>query len=488
MPSEVDGSPPTSTRAIKGFAWAVASLGGSRVVVFISTLVLARILVPREFGIVSAGLAYIAYLEVVLDLGVSSAVVFEQEVGITRRVRTAFTVNLVACVIFTGIGVAGSSFGARFFHIPHEVAIFRALSCYLAIGGFGQVGGALLRRDLRFAAKTVVDLTKALVRAGLSIGLALAGYGAWAIVLGLLAGELCGAVLATTLARFRPRPAFDRGAASGMLRFGVGVLALAILGEAGLNADYLVVGNRLGSIALGVYTMAYRLPELLISNLFWVFSSVAFPAYSRTNTVGGTDALRSAMLKSLRYVTLYGFTVGAGLAIASRDIVGVLLSTRWANATVPMALVALGAAFGSVGYASGDLYTATGQPRRLLKINGPVVTLKIIGFVIAAPHGLVAVAAVHVVGNFAYAFVRLEAANRIVGSTWRQDLDALRPGLIAAAGVVVCALPVRLLGAPGAMTLLLTVVMGIAGASLALRLLDPPVLGDLRGVLAKAYR
>jgi len=99
-----------------------------------------------------------------------------------------------------------------------------------------------------------------------------------------------------------------------MLRFGAPVAALQLLAELAGNSDYLVVGHKLGSEALGFYSIAYRLPELLLSNVYWIFSSVAFPIFSKARTAGGA-AFRGSMLKALRLITMFGFPVGVGLAL-----------------------------------------------------------------------------------------------------------------------------------------------------------------------------
>lgn len=466
-------------RAVRGFAWAAVSFGGNKLLVFISTLVLTRLLVPADFGVVAAGLTVIAYLEVTLDLGMSAAIVYQQEQGQPRSVSVAFTANMGICIILAGLNFLAAPAVASFFRVPDSAAIFRALSVYILIRGFGAVQTALLERDLRFRGKAAADVTRAIVRGCLGVILALVGLQAWALVWAFLAAEAAGTAVAWSRTRFRPRFAFDRATALPMLRFGAPVAALQLLSELGVNSDYLVVGHRLGSAALGLYTIAFRLPELLLSNVYWIFSSVAFPIFSSARTAGGA-AFRGSMLKALRLITMFGFPVSAGLALVSRDAVQVLFGDKWAGAGTAMTLISLAIGLGSVGYASGDIFKAAGRPGTLLWINGVGTFVALAGFVVAAPYGIEAVAAVHLCFNLLYAFVRLTLANRLIGTGTLDVLRAMRPALTISAGVVLLGLPVRLLSPGGATALLAVIAAGLVGAALGLAASGRGTVRELR--------
>lgn len=457
-------------RGARSFLWAGLGFGGNRLLMFAMTLVLARLLAPADFGVVTAGLTLVLYFEIALDLGVGAAVVYEQEAGITRRVHTAFTINLIMSVLLTGTGVLCAPVIARFFGVATEPTLFRVLFLYLLIRGAGQVPDAILKRDLAFGRRTVVDLGRAGTRLVVSVALALAGYRAWAMIWGLLAGELSGTVICWYLVRYRPRLMLDRSAGRFLLSFGSTVLALKVVDAISLDSDYVVVGHKLGTTALGYYGIAYRLPELVLLSVYGVFSSVAFPLYARARA-GGPEAFTAAMLQALRLLTMFSLPAGAGLALIARDAVPALFSAQWVPAVGPMTLLALAMAVASVGYASGDIFPAIGRPGLLLAINTPVTFVMILGFIVAAPHGIMTVAAVHLGANLIYEPVRILVANRLLGSSIRQNLTAMRPGAAALVGVLVAALPIRLLAQPGVGALCLILVAGTVGALVGLLLL-----------------
>ena len=133
-----------------GIVWSGAGYGMSKALSLVSILVLARLLTPDQFGVVAAVAAYIALIELGSDLGMKPAVVYEQESGISERIQTAFTVNLVTAVTLSAIGVLAAPVVAGFFGVPDETLLFRLGALDLLITGLGSIHDGLLLRDMSF--------------------------------------------------------------------------------------------------------------------------------------------------------------------------------------------------------------------------------------------------------------------------------------------------------------------------------------------------
>lgn len=472
--------------AIKSLVWSGLGFGFTRITVFVTTLLLAKMLVPEDFGVVAAGLSVIAYFEIVLDLGIGAAVIYEQEQGVSSsRLNTAFTLNLGICAVLTAAGWLVAPWLCTFFHTPGQEWIYRALFLFLLLRGASQIHDAMLKRDLRYRRRAAVDISRGVARALVSIPLALSGFGAWAIVAGVLASELSGSALNWILVPFRPRPALDRSAASTLLRFGLAVTALKVFAEIGLNADYLVVGNRLGPTALGHYNLAYRIPEMLLGSAYWVFSGVAFPVYSKARSTLSTD-LGATMLRVLRLSCLFGFPAGVVLALCSRDLVATLLGAQWLPIVVPLAILSLTMGLEAIGYASGDIFPAVGRPGLLLAVNIPLTCVLLAGFILACTHGITAVAAVHLVFTVLYGALRLVIGCRLTKTPVRQGLSAMRPAVCTTVGIVALALPVRLCTEGGAPALVGIVAAGLVGGAIGLLVGGRDALGEIAVVARHA--
>jgi lipopolysaccharide exporter len=423
--------------------WGTLAWGGNRLAILGLTLLLARLLTPDDFGVVTAALTVIAILDAALDLGVGAAVIADQESGVTRRTRTAFTLNLALAALVSVTGVACAPLIARLFQSDSAAPIFALIFLYPLFRGAGQVNDAVLKRDLRFRRRTVVDLVRAAVRVAVSLPMALTVGGAVSIAAGIVASELVAMILLWLLVPIRPELRPERATVRGLLGFGGQVTVIRILGSLRSNLDYVAVGAVLGATALGFYGMAYKLPELAIENVLWIFSAVALSAYARAYAVG-REALLATMLKATRLLALYGLAAGTALAVVARDAIPVLFSPQWSPAAVPAALVALSLGVASIAWASGDVFSALGRPGTLILLDAPATVLMAVAFVFAPRWGLVGVALVHLVFNLGYCLARLAVLRAVTGVSGRSLLAAILPGvgvagMTAAVGLVVSA-------------------------------------------------
>ncbi len=480
-PSDTPSRRPLTRRAVRSVAVTTLSYGGGKLLVFASTVVLARLLTPKDFGVVAAASAVVLYFDVVLDLGIGAALIYEQDEGTTERVHNAFTLNLIVTSVLTGIGLLLTPALAAFFSLQDEQNVFRALFVYLFIKGLGQVQDSMLQRDLRFGRRGSVEIARGAVRAGVSIGMAVSGFGVWALVGGLLAGEITGTTLSWALVGFRPRLTLDATIVRAMMGFGLAFIALKVSDAIALDSDYLVVGHALGPTQLGYYTIAYRLPELALTSLYWIFGTVAFPLYSQARA-RGMDVTGYVQLRALRLITVFSFPAGVLLALLSRDVIYVLFGAKWAPAITPMVFISLMTSFMSIGFSSGDLFPAMGRPGTLLIINTPLTVLLVIVFIIVVPYGIVWIAVTHLVMMAIAQGARLILVTRIFGTKLVQQLRAMWPGVCATAGVLILAGPLRLLLGHGVVSLVLLSLAGVLGAIAGLYLGARDTVTEMRGL------
>jgi lipopolysaccharide exporter len=443
--------------------------GSNRLVALGLTLVLARLLTPQDFGLVTAALTVIAVLDAALDLGVGAAVVTAQERGISTRTRTAFSLNLVLSSLVTGLGIACSGLIARLFHAEGQGWLFALIFLYPLFRGAGQVNDAVLQRDLAYRTRTVVGLVRAAVRVAVSIPLALTVAGSASIALGIVVSELAATVLLWSLVPIRPLVVRERATAAELLRFGGKVAVVRILGSFRSTFDYIVVGAAIGATALGYYGMAYKLPELLVENVLWIVTTIALPAYARALRIG-REVVVGAMLRATRLLTLYGLAVGAALAVLAREIVPLAFSPQWERAVVPMMLISLSLGVMAIGWASGDVFAALGRPGTLVWLDLPATALMAAAFLYAPRYGLVGVAAVHLVFNVLYCVARMALVRRALAVPSTELARAVLPGLAVAVCVAAAGFGVRAALPAGQLVSLLVEVavcaVAVVGASL----------------------
>jgi lipopolysaccharide exporter len=477
--------------ALAGFLWSYGGLLLGKVFFFLATLVLARVLVPEDFGLVAFALAVLAYVNNVAIHGVGETLVYRTDARDQRVASTAWwlavglSVVLVAAVWLLAPLVAT-------FEDPDAVWVLRVISLYLVVASLTSTHGYLFRHDLQFRKLFLPTQLSGLVRGGSAVALALAGAGVWSLVGGQLAGAVVGAAALAWISRWRPSLSLARDQIAPMLRVGSAFTAVAILGEAARNLDFVIVGIRLGAEELGYYVLAFRLPELAVLALFEVAWGVLFPFYSRVRderAEGDEDVHRrlgEAYVRTMRVGGLLAFPLALGMAALAQPLVTTLYGDRWEPSVWPLALVAVWAAVNAVGGMPGTVFKALGRPGLLTRCIVVYLVLLLPSLWLAAGYGIVEVAAAHLVVQAVYLVFLAFVTERVVPVPWWRTLTSLAPGI--AVGAVVGAV---LLGAAVALPAVPALVVGaVAGPVLflaALRVLAPADLAALRG-LARGLR
>jgi lipopolysaccharide exporter len=257
-------SKPTSDltqKTVSGAFWSYLSFVAGKGLSFLSTIILARLLLPQEFGLLGYCLIVIQYVDILNSAGIAAALIARRE-KVQEAANAAFIANIffgVSCFAITWFIAEPVSV---FFSAPEIVPLFRVLGLSLPFTGLGIVPDAMLQREMKFRTLLISDATRNLMKGAVSIGLAALGFGVWSLVLGQVLGVLTGSVLSWILAGWRPTWRFRPEATRAVAFFGFHIILLETAGAFRNNVDYLLVGRILGAASLGHYTMAYRIPEL----------------------------------------------------------------------------------------------------------------------------------------------------------------------------------------------------------------------------------
>lgn len=448
-------------RTVKGTAWNYATFILGKLVTFAATTILARLLAPEDFGLMSLGLIAINYLDTFGELGVGSAVIFRRE-NDKDNANVAFTMAMLVNIILAAIAFLVAPAVAAFFKEPRVIPVVQVLAVTFIFSGLGRIHEALLKKDLKFRKTVIPQIAKTTVKAVVSIGLALMGYGVWSLVWGQVAASLVVSVFYWWALRWRPRLSLNLTIVHRLLSYSSHIVLAEILGMIQNNLDYLIIGRLLGSIPLGYYTMAFRIPELVIINLCYVVSMALFPAYARLQDQ--LDKLKRGFLSTLKYVAMITVPIGIGLTIITPEFIEVFFSDRWQPAVPAMQALSLYALVYSLSFNSGDVYKAIGRPDVLNKLSIVKLGVTIPALWIAASYSIYHVAWAQLGANILLTFIRLDVARRLLSLDWRRIASSLKPGF---AGALVMGLAVYFLR------------LGMLGLSPLVRLFVLPAVGLL---------
>jgi len=468
-------------RSVKrGVAWSTITFGLSKALAFISLLVLTRVLAPSQFGVIGAIVTVLGLIEVNSDLGMKATVVFEQEKDIGERVQTAFTVNVLIAAVLALAMFLAAPLVAGFFHARGHTGLFRLAAADILLTGLGGIHDGLLLRDLRFRTRIVTEVVGALARTGVGIALALLGFGAASLVWAMIAGTIVWAAFQWALTPFRPRFRLDLGIARSMMAYGLGASMLSVVHQIELQVDPAAVGRVLGQRALGLYTVAFRVPTLVLENIAYQVSLVAFPALARKRV---TDAagIGASTHRLIRYQALYALPLAAGMAVEAKPIVETLFSAKWLDAAGVFAAVAILSGISATTFPLGDAFKALGRQRTMVLLTMLDFPLLVGTIVVAAPLGITAVAWVRAAGELFWSALMTVTAARVLGVSVGGTLSAIWPGAVAAAGAAGGAGAVRLWSGLSAIPqIAAATLVGSLTALLALAVLAPEMFTEVR--------
>jgi PST family polysaccharide transporter len=474
-------------KAVRGVSWTLLSFVGVRGLGLVTTLALARLLAPRDFGLLALAILATGLLGLLGELGLGATVVQRQDLGRTG-LATAFALMLGTGVVAGAILMAAAPALAAIFDEPRLDGIVLALSPMVVLSGLGGFHDALLQRELEFRRQFVCRMAQAVVYAVVAIALAAAGAGVWSLVVGQLAGwaVMVGALIAA--APLRVRPALDRAAARDVLVSGRGFLLQGGLAFVKQNADYFAVGRARSAASLGFYSMSYRLGEAVYGAVAEPVAKVTFPGFARMHRRG--ESVAGPFCAVLRLVTLVAFPLGVVLSAAAEPLVRALLGETWLPAVGALTALGVWAMARSAETTLAWLLNAVGDSAVMGAVSAALLVAHIPALLLAAHlSGIAAVGWVMAASSLISVAVVAVLIERRHGVAVARQWRALRPIAIAGALSWGCTRAVAELtsGAPPLLGLVMAVGTCVAVDLLAVRAIDPTLLGEARRQALRSF-
>ncbi len=357
-PERDDPSTGIGQRARTAAGWQFLSTGLNTGLQMVTSIVLARLLMPKDFGIVAMATMVTGLAGVFSNLGLGQALVQRREVT-DEHTRSAFWGTLVMGLLLCGLVILAAPWVGVYFHEPRMVPVLKLISLTFVLSPFAVVPRSLLQRDLDFRTPFFAGLASSVAYGGAGITMALLGYGYWSLVGASLVSGFVSTVALCLLTRYTPPliPTF-RGIAD-LYGFGVGVTGVGLLTYLASQVDYFAIGRRLNAAALGLYTRAFTLVTMPVSTLAGVLYPVLFPAFS--NLQSDLPRLRSAYGRVVTSITLIGYPMLALLGVCAPELIPVVLGEQWSGAVVPTQIMALMGWVMLIGNPAGAAIKAVGK-------------------------------------------------------------------------------------------------------------------------------
>lgn len=341
---------------IHGIAWTSGAKWGGQLLAWASTLIVARLLTPEDYGLVGMAAVYMGLVTLVSEFGLGYTVITMRDLTDHQVAEVNGLSLIVGCACFALSCAAAAPLG-RFFHAPQLPAVIVAMSTAFIITAFKTVPLSLLQRELRFRTLAVVDTGRSLTLALGMILFALAGFRYWTLVI----GGLLSATLSTAAILLQRRHAFAWPRLQSLrhaIKFSGSVLVSRLSWYTYSNADFLVAGRVLGKAALGLYEFGWNLANLpveKITALIGEVTSTIFAAVQRDPA-----ALRRYLLRITEGIALVTFPATWGIALVAPDFVVLVLGEKWRGAIVPLQILAVSTGLRSITPLLAQVLNAVG--------------------------------------------------------------------------------------------------------------------------------
>ena len=369
-------------RALK---WSFLSELASKLLQPIVFIVLARLLTPEDFGVMSAALMVVAFSQIFWEAGMGKALI-QRQTDIQDAANVAFWVNLALAVVIVGLfHIAASPIALTFFQDARVTTVIQVMTLQVLLGALGSVQTALLQKELsfkklfwaRFAAVGLPGLA--------SIPLAWQGMGYWALVAGTLAGQAAQVIMLWRMSAWRPSWSFPVPLAREMGRFGAWVGLSGLLAWFYAWMDSLVVGMYFGSHDLGLYRTGNQFSAMIFALLFVPITPVLYSHLARMN--GDRERIKMAAEKVIQVLILIAVPVAAVIFSLSDSIGAALFGAKWEGIGLVIAVMGLAHGFSWIVSMNGEFYCAMGKPAYETIIGGVTLLVYLCGYLYSIGFG-----------------------------------------------------------------------------------------------------
>lgn len=411
-------------RSVRGGAVTLTAQAVKFVTRLGTTAVLARLLLPEDFGLVAMVTAITGFVAMFKDAGLSLATVQREEIT-HEQVSTLFWVNVALSAVLMAITAALAPAIAWFYGEPRLALITVAIAATFIIGGFTAQHHALLRRQMRFRTLAMIEIASMVIGAVVAVALAAVFDSYWALVFGPASGTLVTAIGAWFAARWVPGPPRWATGVWPMLAFGGGITVSSVANYSARHADNVLLGRFAGSYALGIYTKAYSLLLMPLREADAVISSVVVPVLCRVEK----SRFARTVTAFHKYYALLTVPSIAGLFVFADAVILTVLGPDWEEAILVFRILCVVSFNQAISRFVGWVLISSGDTAGIIRYNVTGAVFAVAAFFVGVQWGLYGLATALAIQNTIWTPILVEKGLRASEVRVTQYLGALLPSL-----------------------------------------------------------
>ena len=412
-----------------GFIWNALEQFGTRIVHFVVSIVLARLLGPEEYGTIALLSIFMFYASLLVDSGFGKALVQEKDIQEVDYDST-FYINLLVGLILYGVLFAVAPYIARFYDKPILVGVLRWSALSIVLTALKIVQSAVLSREMRFNCSFWISLISTIVSGAVGICMAYTGFGIWSLVASGLSGSATGTIVMWIVVGWRPHLAFSIQRIRKLFSFGSKLLVSWAIGSAVSQCYGPIIGKCYSAADLAYFNRGESLPMTVMGSVEAVISRVMFPALASVQSE--KERLVALTRRMMSFNTMIIFPSMIGLAALAEPIIRFLLTDKWIAAVPFLRLACIAYACSPINVANVQVIQARGEGGLYFKLEMVKTVISLVLLLVSLKFGIIAIAIGRVLSTVLAVLVNIKPCSRIIGYTYRMQFADIMPYILAA--------------------------------------------------------
>lgn len=446
------------TTVISSLLWKLLERGGTQGIQLIVQVILARLLLPEDFGTLAIVMVFISLARVFVQSGFNIALIQKKDADEVDFSSVFYLSLAIAGILYLFVYLS-APLVASFYGDLLLAPVLRVLSFTLFFGAFISVQNAYVAKNMMFKKLFISSLGSVVVSGTIGILVALRGWGVWALVVQQLVSQLVTSIIMWFTVHWRPRLLFSFSRVKSLFAFGSRLLASSLLNALYMDLRTLIIGRVYSPTMLGYYNQGQQLPNVVVSNVSVSIQSVMLPtlASHQDNTKRVKDMMRRAIVSSSFLI----FPMMIGMAVVADPLVAVVFTEKWLPAVPFLRIFCLSYSLIPIHTANLQAINALGRSDIFLRLE---VIKKILGLAILAaslPFGVHAVAIGQIVSSIVSTFINARPNRKLLGYSYMEQWKDIMPSLVIALGMGLVVYALSFIGLQPWKQLALQVVTGV---------------------------
>lgn len=448
-------------KTIGGFFWRFAERCGAQGVSLVVSIVLARLLAPEQFGVVSLILVFTEILQVFVDSGLGNALIQKKNAD-DLDFSSVFYFNSVVClVLYIGMFFIAPIIDNQLYAGKYDnlTAYIRALSLVLIISGVKNIQQAYVSRKMIFKKFFFATLGGTIVAAIIGIVMAYYGFGVWAIIAQNLVNKIIDTTVLWVTVRWRPKRMFSFARLKSLLSYGWKLLCSSLIDVLYRKTRQLIIGSYYSSADLAFYNEGDKIPNFVVNNINSSIDSVLFPAMSKGQD--SKEHIKSMVRRSIKTSSFFMWPMMLGICAIAEPMVSLILTDKWLPCVLFMRIFCIVYAFIPIHTANLNAIKAMGRSDIFLKLE---IIKKIVGISVMFATIFISIEAVaysFLATTVLYSFINAFPNKKLLGYSYLEQINDILPSIILAFVMFACSYSVMFLNLRNIITLILQVFIGV---------------------------